>query len=209
MFDFLRRHRHDRDDQAKREAARDTRPQFREPSGDDSWRAKAHRDREQRHDEPAYGGAGYFGSSASGGQSFNGAQRLYPGDPGYRAHPTHPQHSARIGSPRHTGPKNYQRADDLIRDDICERLTMRDDVDVSDVSVEVAAGVVTLTGTVADRHEKHLIEDIADDVFGVQDIDNRIRVQRRDALQDREDARPGDASSSGQLAPSERTLNLS
>ena len=207
MFDFLRRHRHERtDDEVTRDAARDAGPQFREPSGDESWRAKAHRDREQRHDEPGYGGAGYFGSSDSGGQSFNGAQRLYPGDPGYRVHPTQPVTSARIGTGRYIGPKDYQRADDLIRDDICERLTMHDGIDVSEVSVDVEAGVVTLSGVVEDRYEKHLIEDIADAVFGVQDVENNIRVQRRDDLHDRHDGRLDDG------APTERperTLNLS
>jgi len=207
MFDFLRRHRHERsDDDATRDAARDTGPQFREPSGSETWRAHAHRDRAQRHDEPGYGGAGYFGSSDSGGQSFNGAQRLYPGDPGYRAHPTHPVSSARIGTARYTGPKDYQRADDLIRDDICERLTMHEGIDVSEVSVEVESGVVTLSGMVDDRYEKHLIEDIADDVFGVQDIENHIRVQRRDYLHDRHDDRLEDGAGAER---SERTLNLS
>lgn len=216
MFEFLRRHRHDpAGDEATRNAARDTGPQRHESrasSGAESWRAKAHRDRDQRQDEPSYGGAGYFGNSDSGGQSFNGAQRVYPGDPGYRAHPTHPVNSARIGAARHAGPKNYQRADDLIRDEICERLTLHDGVDVSEVSVEVAAGVVTLSGMVEDRYEKHLIEDIADDVFGVQDVENRIRVQRRDDPQDRRDVGVDDRAASGQSAstePSERTLNLS
>jgi len=210
MFDFLRRHRHDpAGEKSTREASRDTGSQFRESSGAESWRAKAHRDRDQRHDEPGYGGAGYFGSSDSGGQSFNGAQRVYPGDPGYRAHPTHPVNSARIGSARHAGPKNYQRADDLIRDDICERLTMHDGVDVSDVSVDVSAGVVTLSGMVEDRYEKHLIEDIADDVFGVQDVENRIRVQRRDYLHDRHDGRLDEGAASERSGSPERTLNLS
>lgn len=207
MFDFLRRHRHERtDNEVTRDAARDTGPQFQEPSGAESWRAKAHRDREQRHDEPGYGGAGYFGSSESGGQSFNGAQRLYPGDPGYRAHPTRPVNSARIGSGRYPGPKDYQRADDLIRDDICERLTLHDGIDVSEVSVEVEAGVVTLSGMVEDRYQKRLIEDMADAVFGVEDVENHIRVQRRDYLDDRLDDPLNDRSPT---EPSERTLNLS
>ncbi len=78
---------------------------------------------------------------------------------------------------RNRGPKNWQRSDERIVDDICERLTRALDVDVSDVSVTVEQGTVTLTGTVEDRRAKHLIEDVADDCAGVRDVDNRLRVQ--------------------------------
>jgi len=50
---------------------------------------------------------------------------------------------------RGRGPKNYQRSDDRIREDICERLAMDHDVDASDIEVAVAEGVVTLNGTVS------------------------------------------------------------
>ena len=76
------------------------------------------------------------------------------------------------------GPKGYARSDERIRDDVCERLYGREDIEVSDVSVEVKNGKVALEGTVPERHMKHSIEDVVDDCIGVQDIDNRIRVQR-------------------------------
>lgn len=193
MFDFFRRHRQDdARGERERDAADDDMRRRQQPSGAESWRALSRRDQAQRRDEPGYGGAGYFGSSDSGGQSFNGAQRLYPGDPGYRAHPTRPDMPARAGAIRPHGPRNYQRADARIRDDVCERLAMHDAIDVSEVSVDVEGGVVKLSGTVADRYARRAIEDIAEAVFGVQDVENHIRVQRGDALN-----------------PSERTLNLS
>lgn len=51
-------------------------------------------------------------------------------------------------------------------------------IDVSDVRVSVAAGKVTLEGTVPERRMKPYIEALVDACPGVQDIDNRLRVQR-------------------------------
>lgn len=81
---------------------------------------------------------------------------------------------------RSRGPRNWQRSDERIREDVCERLASLDDVDVSDVSVSVQQGKVTLTGTVAERADKHRVEDMADDCIGVRDVDNQIRVRRGD-----------------------------
>lgn len=80
---------------------------------------------------------------------------------------------------RGRGPKNYSRSDERIREDISERLWDADDVDASDVTVEVKDGEVTLRGNVERRGIKHRIEDIADGCGGVRDIHNEIRVQPR------------------------------
>lgn len=79
---------------------------------------------------------------------------------------------------RGRGPKNYQRSDERIREEVCERLTMDDDVDASEIEVEVEGGVVTLNGSVNERHAKRMAEDIADSVRGVKDVQNNIRVTR-------------------------------
>lgn len=78
------------------------------------------------------------------------------------------------------GPKGYQRSDDRIREDICERL-MTSPYDASDVEVTVSQGEVTLTGTVRIRADKWGIEDVADSVLGVQDVHNQIRLNRGEA----------------------------
>ena len=79
---------------------------------------------------------------------------------------------------RGRGPKNYQRSDERIREEVCERLTMDDDVDATEIEVEVQAGIVTLNGSVNERHAKRMAEDIADSVRGVKDVQNNIRVTR-------------------------------
>lgn len=82
-----------------------------------------------------------------------------------------------------------RRSDSRIQRAICERLSQplerfaasdftSEHLDVSDVTVSVAGGKVTLEGTVPERRMKHYIEDLVDACPGVQDIDNRIRVRR-------------------------------
>ena len=79
---------------------------------------------------------------------------------------------------RRAGPRGYLRSDERIREDICERLIDRADIDIGDVSVVVAGGRVTLEGSVADRQMKHRIDALCDDSPGVREVDNRIRVSR-------------------------------
>ena len=76
------------------------------------------------------------------------------------------------------GPKGYERSDDRIREDVCERLTMDHDVDATDIEVFVSEGVVTLNGTVHERHAKRIAEDICESVRGVRDVQNNLRVNR-------------------------------
>jgi hypothetical protein len=75
------------------------------------------------------------------------------------------------------GPRGYRRSDERIREEINDRLTWHPDVDASDIEVRVEAGEVTLTGVVEDRRAKRLAADIADDVFGVQDVHNELKVR--------------------------------
>ena len=81
---------------------------------------------------------------------------------------------------RGRAPKNYRRSDQRIREDICDRLTMHDRIDSSDVSVEVRDGIVILEGTVPERRMRYMIEDLAAECLGANDVDNRIRVARAD-----------------------------
>jgi hypothetical protein len=76
------------------------------------------------------------------------------------------------------GPKGYVRTDDRIREDVCDRLSWHDEVDATEISVSVSSGEVTLEGSVETRHMKRLAEDIAEDVPGVNDVHNRVRVRK-------------------------------
>ncbi|WP_427306336.1 BON domain-containing protein [Cupriavidus sp. H39] len=131
----------------RRSAARDPR----DPYGDERWAAS-------RGDW--YGGPAGARYGDTGGYD--------PGDwdtPAYR------------GSNRGSGPKNYRRGDDRIHDEVCDRLAHAHELDVSEVTVHVQDGLVTLEGHVGDRRSKYDIEEVAERVFGVQDVINHIRVR--------------------------------
>jgi len=77
---------------------------------------------------------------------------------------------------RPRGPRSYRRSDERIYEDVCEALIREERVDVSDVTVAVKDGVVTLEGGVPVRRMRYMIEDIAVACRGVEDVDNRISV---------------------------------
>jgi hypothetical protein len=85
------------------------------------------------------------------------------------------------GLARPRGPKGYKRSDDRIREDLCEHLMDVDDIDSSDVEVRVESGCVKLEGTVPERFMKYEIENIAATTLGVEEVENNIRVPRRDS----------------------------
>src|SRR5688572_22552325 len=78
------------------------------------------------------------------------------------------------------GPKNWKRNDAKIREDVCDTLEWRPDVDASDIEVKVEDGEVTLEGTVRDRHEKRMAEEAAEGVRGVTDVHNRLTIRKDD-----------------------------
>ncbi len=141
----------------------------------------------RRFDEGAYYGAlDYYDEAGRGayGENPYGYYGQYAPGGGYSGSAGGGYSSADFAVPRmrgsaRRGPKGYTRSDERIQEEVCERLTHAPEyVDVSDVSVAVQNGAVTLEGTVINRHMKHRIEDIVDQCSGVQDIDNRIRVRR-------------------------------
>jgi hypothetical protein len=84
--------------------------------------------------------------------------------------------AARRGGFRGVGPRGYTRTDERIREDVCEGLCDSNDIDASDIHVDVGSGTVRLSGTVPSRAMKHYAEDIAESCSGVRDIENSIRV---------------------------------
>jgi hypothetical protein len=80
------------------------------------------------------------------------------------------------GGHRGKGPMGYTRSDERIREMVCEALTDNDDVDASNIDVVVKNCEVTLSGTVDDRQQKRLAEDIAERCAGVKDVSNQLKV---------------------------------
>lgn len=88
----------------------------------------------------------------------------------------------RQGDPslRGRGPKSYQRSDDRIREDLCDRLTDDPVIDASDVEVRVEEREITLAGFVRDRLSRRRAEDIAEDICGVTHVRNDLRIRERE-----------------------------
>jgi osmotically-inducible protein OsmY len=75
------------------------------------------------------------------------------------------------------GPRGYQRADDRIHEEINDRLTAHGLIDATDIECRVQAGEVTLTGWVDSRAAKRAAEDVAEDVHGVREVHNQLRIR--------------------------------
>ena len=76
------------------------------------------------------------------------------------------------------GPRNYQRSDERIREEVNERLTDDHRVDASDIEVEVRNGEVILRGRVDERRDKRMAEEVVENLPGVKDVRNELRVER-------------------------------
>jgi hypothetical protein len=81
-------------------------------------------------------------------------------------------------APRDAIPSEPGSSDDeRIRADVMQRLADDMYVDASAIEVAVDNGVVTLNGEVENRPEKRLAEDCADEVAGVRDVVNALRIR--------------------------------
>ena len=76
------------------------------------------------------------------------------------------------------GPKGYKRSDERVLEDVSERLMQHGDIDASDIEVTVENGEVTLIGTVDSRWTKRHAAEIIDDMSGVHDVHNQLRVRK-------------------------------
>ena len=75
------------------------------------------------------------------------------------------------------GPKGWKRSDERIREEVNEALARDSELDATSIEVRVENAEVTLSGVVEDRGDKRLAEDIAEEVFGVEDVHNQLKVR--------------------------------
>jgi osmotically-inducible protein OsmY len=155
---------------------------------DRDWGREHHRGQEGHSGSQGYGAGDR--SRPYGGTSFrrSGAgYGFYPGSPDFEEQVSRYEDRGRYGFPQSRGesggysgrgPRGYQRSDARINEDVCDCLCDAPDIDASDIEVKVAAGEVTLDGTVADREEKRRTEDLVERVSGVREVRNNLRVNR-------------------------------
>lgn len=82
------------------------------------------------------------------------------------------------------GSLSYRRADDRIRNEVCERLMIDPEVDASDIAIDVKEGTVWLSGTVDTRNTRFYVEDLVDRVLGVTQVVNRLKIRLGRALEE-------------------------
>lgn len=85
------------------------------------------------------------------------------------------------GLNRGRGPLNYMRPDARIFEDVCEQLTLDEQLDASAIEVDVDGGIVQLRGRVESRYDKRRAEAIADSVLGARDVDNKLEIGKLSA----------------------------
>lgn len=134
------------------------------------------RDEGVRRGEPGRPGIGPFGVERGYNQGGYGGLGAYQRGERIRGYDAKLDQMERRAQGPGRPPRGYQRSDDRIREEVCERL-MDGPVDVGDVEVTVSNGEVTLSGLVEERWEKRAIEDLAIQVRGVHDVHNRVRVR--------------------------------
>jgi osmotically-inducible protein OsmY len=137
---------------------------------------------------------GTFGNASAGssygqagsGQSY-GRSSAYGQSPAWSGQSGDDEMSgSAMRSRGHTGkgPKGYQRSDERIREDVSERMTEDEQLDASEITVQVNKGEVILSGTVSDREQKRHAETLAERVSGVKDVTNNIKVQQQSTRSD-------------------------
>jgi osmotically-inducible protein OsmY len=76
------------------------------------------------------------------------------------------------------GPKGFTRSDERLKEQISERLERHGELDASEIEVRVENGVATLEGKVEDRRAKRMAEELVEDVYGVRDVMNHLKVDK-------------------------------
>lgn len=124
-----------------------------------------------------YGGSGY-GRSEYGGSQYVGSQYESGSQFGQRGGSMYGGYSQARGEGEHRGrgPRGYQRSDERIREDVCERLSDDPFIDASEIDITVTSGEVTLSGTVNSREQKRRAEAVIEGLSGVKDVNNSLRV---------------------------------
>lgn len=163
--------------------------------------------RDYNQDRWRSGGQGYGGESyssqnygreydqdrwRSGGQNYGGESYSMPASWSYTEVWLIP------GPFTGRGPKGYQRSDDRMREDLCDRLSQHGQIDAGDIDVQVKDGEVTLSGTVDNRAAKRMAEDVAESVQGVREVHNQLRVNQS-STQGGAQSQPGTTQAQGHM----------
>ena len=150
-------------------------------------------------DEHQFGSRGFESAGfGAGPEGIYGMQRGYESGQGSWGQSTGSSYGTQ--SYAGVGPRGYQRSDERVREDVCDRLERDARIDASNIEVEVQNGMVTLKGNVDDRRFKRQAEEAIEHLAGVKDVQNQIRVEKRQSfgrVSESKENRPGDGGTTG------------
>lgn len=106
--------------------------------------------------------------------------RVYPPEHPYKNNDFYGHRKRNYNMPqgphRGKGPKNYNRSIERIKEDASDRLMDDSLIDASNIDLDVKDGELILSGTVDTRFEKRRAEDLVENVSGVKNVQNNLRV---------------------------------
>ncbi len=140
----------------------------RDDDDDDRERSRPH-----GYGREGYGREGYFRGERDYGREGYGREGPYSSEW------AGPERWLRPGPHTGRGPRGYQRSDQRIFEEVCDRLTQDGQLDASEIEVLVANREVTLQGTVNSRQDKRRAEDVVESVSGVEEVHNQLRVRKQ------------------------------
>ncbi len=76
------------------------------------------------------------------------------------------------------GPKGYKRSDQKLKDEASLLLNQDPILDSSNINIEVFNNVIYLRGFVDSRKDKKRAELLIEDIFGIEDIQNQLKIMR-------------------------------
>jgi len=121
-----------------------------------------------------FGSGNQYGSSGS--QFGNAGRSDWRNDERRQDERNWQSNQGMTGQHRGKGPKDYQRSDERIREDVCDRLCDDSNIDASNIDVKVNGSEVILSGNVDSREDKRRAEDIAEAISGVSNVQNQLRI---------------------------------
>ncbi len=129
----------------------------------------------------AYMNHPYFWNAEESPYNWN-TSRYYEPEYWQTPRPTYEEWWATPGPYTGRGPRGYVRSEKDIEQEVCERLMANGQLDASNIEVAVDSHKVTLKGTVGSRQDKRLVEEIAETVFGVDDVNNQLHINHQNQL---------------------------
>jgi hypothetical protein len=76
------------------------------------------------------------------------------------------------------GPKGYKRSDMRLKDEACLLMNQDPILDSTNIQIDVLNNVIYLRGIVDSRRDKKRAEVLVEDIYGIEDVQNQLKIAR-------------------------------